>query len=374
MMSYLYKIPLELKDINDYLEEEQNFLRGFVKQLENSKNEGNPAKLEIVDEILTKLPNLIDIIFPMKEPVQQIQALQKIARILAKIFMKTKLKQLGVKNKWILLTNGYLGRFVDENYEVAILLYLVALVYQANAQKHVQTSPQYRYFFISAYSAIKGAILFMKKLKPEPESYAYPFYQMLLLRKIEIEAELTKAEAFIARKQGNFERAAKLFAGAASYRFSMMNFDLPETTDTRVKIFASTELGMACFYIAVGYSNNNQLNESHFYLLKAKHYFENAVKLSESNTELLEAANRRLDLVNPYINRVKKELGEDIKKVEEIPDPQPLMKHPEPEALFKPGEVEQEPEMICSNCFARIPWSEKCPECKEVIIHIEAHK
>jgi len=369
-MSYLYKVPLELKDINNYLEEEQNFLRGFVKQVEDIK-ESKTTNSEAINEILTKLPSLIDIIFPMKEPAKQIQALQKIARILANIFNKTKLKQLGIKNKWILLNNGYLGRFVDEDYEVAILLYLVAAVYQANALKYVQTSLHYRYFFISAYAAIKSSLLFIQRLKPKPESYAYPFYQMLQLRKLEIEAELTKAEAFIARKQGNFERAAKLFAGAASYRFSMMNFDLPEVSDTRVKIFASTELGMACFYVAVGYSNSNQLNESHYYLLKAKNYFENAAKLSEFNKELLEAANKRLDLVNPYIDRVIKELGDEKKSIEEIPDPQPLMKHPEPEALFKPGEESLEPTIVCSNCIARIPWNEKCVECKEVIIHIE---
>ncbi len=368
-MNSLYKVPLDLKDIAYFLEEEQNFMKGFLEQLELVDFDKLDKKyVDVIQVLLNEMSPEVDKIFPMKNPISQIQALLALAATFSKVFSKTKIEQLGVTSKWIQLANGYLGSFVKEEYEIAILLYLIALVYQANALKNVQTSNQYRYFYISALAAIKGAIEFMEKLAPAEEHYAYPFYQMLLLRKLEIEAEITKSEAFIARKQGDFDKAAKLFAGAAAYRFSMMNFDLPDGSDNRVKIYASSELGMACFYIAVGLSNKNEAEQSHHYLLKAKKYFENAAKLSENNTELLEAANKRLDLVNPYIDRIKDSVDKTIKNIDEIPDPQPLMTHPDPLALFFPDDKSQGAHMICSNCNKKISWTDICPECGEKII------
>jgi len=248
------------------------------------------------------------------------------------------------------------------------LLYLIAAIYQTRGNAHVQTSQQYRYYYISSLSALKGAIAFMEQLAPSEEHYAYPFYQLLLLRKLEIEAEITKAEAFIARKKGDFDKASKLFAGAASFRFSMMNYDLPNESDNRVKIYASTELGMACFYIAVGHSNLNESQQAYSYLLKAKSYFENAAKLSENNTELLEAANKRLDLVNPYIDRIQATIETGEIKLEEIADPQPLMVHPEPDPLFAPNDKTEGQFRICSNCIKKVIWADKCSECGENII------
>ncbi|HUT79880.1 MAG TPA: hypothetical protein VMZ29_01655 [Candidatus Bathyarchaeia archaeon] len=371
-MNILYKVPLDLKDIAYFLEEEQNFLKGFLKQLEEVNTEKIDKKsVEVIQLLLNEMSSEVDIIYPMKSPHIQIQALITLANTFSKVFSKTKLEQLGIASKWILLNNGYLGSFVKEDYEIAILLYLIALVYQANALKNVQTSIQYRYFYISALAAIKGAILFMEKLAPAEEHYAYPFYQMLLLRKLEVEAEITKSEAFIARKQGNFDKAAKLFAGAAAFRFSMMNFDLPVGSDNRVKIYASSELGMACFYIAVGLSNMSEAEQSHYYLLKAKKYFENAAKLSENNTELLEAANKRLDLVNPYIDRIKDLVEKPTRNIDEIPDPQPLMIHPDPDALFFPKDNSTGAHLICSNCIKKIPWTDTCPKCGEKIVPIE---
>jgi hypothetical protein len=248
---------------------------------------------------------------------------------------------------------------------------LISAVYQVRAFENVQTSPQYRYYHISALSAIKGAIEYMDKLSPNPELYTYPFYQMLQLRKLEIQAEITKAEAFIERKKGDFEKASKLFAGAASFRFSMMSFDLPENSDKRVKIYASTELGMACFYIAVGLSNKNENENAYLYLLKAKSYFDNAAKLSETNTELLEAANKRLDLVNPYIDRIKNSIETINAEIENIPDPQPIMVHPDPEPIISPSNLVDGIHRICSNCLKMVPWADKCQDCGKKIIPIE---
>ncbi|NHJ32049.1 MAG: hypothetical protein FK732_04230 [Asgard group archaeon] len=371
-MNILYKIPLEEKDVTQFLDEEKNFLIGFLRILEGIETTGLGKKnTEIITQLKENLLAEVDKIFPSKNPQNQIQALLALARILAKSFSKTKVVDLGIANRWVLLTDGYLGSFVEEDYEIAILLYLISAIYQTRATAHVQTSPQYRYYHISSLSALKGAILFMERLSPQEEHYAYAFYQLLLLRKLEIEAEVTKAEAFIARKKGDFNRASKLFAGAASFRFSMMNFDLPSESDNRVKIYASTELGMACFYIAVGHSNLNELQQAHSYLQKAKSYFENAAKLSEDNTELLEAANKRLDLVNPYIDRIQDSIEAKDVKIDEIADPQPLMSHPDPEALFTPSDKTEGQLRICSNCIKKVIWADVCSECGENIIPFE---
>ena len=372
-MSSLFKTPLEIKDVNNFLEEEKNFLRGLIETLNAIKLDQIAKKyIDLINELQMKLPLLIDKIFPLKDTQNQIQSLLSIAKIFAKTFSLAKLNDIGIKSKWILLKDGYLGSIVDENYEIAILLYLISAVYQTKAITNVQTSLEYRYYYISALSALKSALAFMEKYAPTQENYAFQFLQMLQLRKLEIEAEVTKAEAFIARKKGDFEVASKLFAGAASFRFSMMNFDLSMESENRLKIYASAELGMACFYIAVGLSNTNQLEQANYYLLKAKSYFENAAKLSENNTELLEAANRRLDLVNPYIDRIKGSIEKiNPKKVEEISDPQPIILHPDPEMLFSPGEKDDELYRICSNCFKKIPWINECPKCKEPVIPIE---
>ncbi|TFF88591.1 MAG: hypothetical protein EU548_08655 [Promethearchaeota archaeon] len=371
-MSELYKVPLEIKNITGYLEEEQNFLKGFIEQLKTDIDNQSSTNQKVIQDLLDELPSQIDKIYPLKEPASQIKALQHIAQKFSTIFSELKLKDLGIKNNWILLNDGYLGSFVHETYEISILSYLISAVYHASALKTVQTSLEYRYYFISALSAIKAAIIHMEKLNPNQDHYAYPFYQMLQLRKLEIEAEITKSEAFLARKKGDFEKASQYFAGAAAYRFSMMNFDLPDESDNRVKIFASTELGMACFYIAVGLSNKNESEKSQYYLLKAKSYFENAAKLSENNTELLEAANKRLELVNPYIERFKESIPKaSKKKIEETPDPQPLMAHPDPEPLMMPDEKLDGGIKICSSCIEKIPWDEKCPKCKELTIPLK---
>ncbi|MBK5113424.1 MAG: hypothetical protein KGD59_05735 [Candidatus Heimdallarchaeota archaeon] len=371
-MNILYKIPLEAKDITQFLEEEKNFLIGFLGLLEGLDITGLSKKnTDIITELKETFVSEVDKIFPAKNPQNQIQALLTLARIQSKSFSKAKIEDLGITNRWVLLTDGYLGSFVEGDYETAILLYLISAIYQTRGNAHVQTSPQYRYYHISSLSALKGAILFMENLAPEEEHYAYPFYQLLLLRKLEIEAEVTKAEAFIARKKGDFNKASKLFAGAASFRFSMMNYDLPSESDNRVKIYASTELGMACFYIAVGYSNLNESQQAYSYLLKAKSYFENAAKLSESNTELLEAANKRLDLVNPYIDRIQATIEPEEVKIDEIADPQPLMVHPDPEPLFAPNDKSEGQLRICSNCIKKIVWADICTECGENIIPFE---
>ncbi|NHJ87139.1 MAG: hypothetical protein FK734_16870 [Asgard group archaeon] len=372
-MTILFKVPLNSKDVSNYLEEEKSFLKGVIEKLYEINPENLKAKIvESINQLIEVLPNEVDKIYPAKSSKIQVQALLNIAKTLTKAFAKTKFNDLEIKSRWVELTDGYLGRFVEEDYEIAILLYIITAIYQTKALANVQTSSEYRYFYISALSAIKGAIAFMERLAPEQEHYAYQFYQMLLMRKLEIEAEVTKSEAFIARKQGDFERASKLFAGAASYRFGMMNFELPEESDIRVKIYASTELGMACFYIAVGLTNLNESEQAHFYLLKSKNYFENAAKLSENNTELLEAANKRLDLVNPYIDRIEGTYEKSKTKIEEVPDPQPIMLHPEPEALLSPNDKDFDNiERICSNCNERIPWEDKCSKCGENIIPLE---
>ncbi|HUU79583.1 MAG TPA: hypothetical protein VMX55_14650 [candidate division Zixibacteria bacterium] len=370
-MEALYKIPLEPKSISLFLEEEKDFLIGLLQLLgEINEGELNEKTKLALTQLKEKLPEFVERIFPPKDFTSQIIALQSIAQILSQTVGKTKFSKIGVRKKWISIGNGYLGRIVDEQYEIAILLYLVAAVYQTRALAKVQTSPQYRYYHISSLAALLSAIEYIEQLNPDlEEHYAKPFYQMLQLRKLEVAAEVTKSEAFLARKQGDFEKASKLFAGAASYRFSMMNFDLPEDSDNRVKIFASTELGMACFYVAVGLSNKSESEQAYYYLLKAKGYFENATKLSENNTELLEAANKRLDLVNPYIDRIKDTIEEKPVELEKIPDPQPLMVHIEPKPIMNPKD--EEIMRICSNCTSKIKWTDKCPECGEHIIPLE---
>ncbi len=372
-MKALYKIPFDPKMVSTYLEEEKDFLIGFLKLIEAiDETSANQKTLKIISELKTTLPEYVEQIFPSKNSSNQIKALQTISNIFATNFGKTKFEAVGLKTRWISLDNGYLGRVVEENYEIAILLYLVSAVYQSRAISNVQTSLQYRYYHISSLAALLSAIEFIEKLSPDQEDhYARPFYQMLLLRKLEIEAEITKSEAFLARKQGNFDKASKLFAGAASYKFAMMNFDLPEESDTRVKILASTELGMSCFYIAVGLSNQSESEKAYMYLLKARSYFENAAKLSENNTELLEAANKRLDLVNPYIDRIKDTIEEKEIEIDKIPDPQPLMIYPVPEPILTPTSKSTEILRICSQCNAKIPWADKCSECGEAIIPIE---
>ena len=371
-MNILYKIPLEAKDLTQFLEEEKNFLIGFLKLLEEVDTSGLSKKnTDIISQLKDILLAEVDKIFPSKNPQNQIQALLSLARNLAKSFSKAKIEDLGIANRWVLLTDGYLGSFVEKDYEIAILLYLISAIYQTRALAYVQTSPQYRYYHISSLSALKGAILFMESLAPQEEHYSFPFYNLLLLRKLEVEAEVTKSEAFIARKQGDFNRASKLFAGAASFRFSMMSYELPSESDNRVKIYASTELGMACFYIAVGHSNLNESQQAYSYLLKAKSYFENAAKLSEDNTELLEAANKRLELVNPYINRIQDTIETEDVTIEDIDDPQPLMIHPDPEPLFAPNDKTEGPLRICSNCVKKVIWADVCSECGETIIPFE---
>jgi len=372
-MKALYKIPFDQKIISTFLEEEKDFLIGFLKLIEEIDGTNvNKKANDIISELKATLPENVEKIFPSKNSTIQIKALQTIANIFAMTFGKTKFDAVGLKTRWISLDDGYLGRVVEENYEIAILLYLVSAVYQSKALANVQTSLQYRYYHISSLSALLGSIEFIEKISPEQDShYAKPFYQMLLLRKLEIEAEITKSEAFLARKQGDFDKASKLFAGAASYRFSMMNYELSEDSDTRVKILASTELGMSCFYLAVGFSNTGKSEEAYKYLLKARSYFENAAKLSEKNTELLEAANKRLDLVNPYIDRIKDTIDNEDIEIDLIPDPQPLMVYPVPEPILKPTSKSTELSRICSQCNAKIPWSDKCSECGEAIIPIE---
>ena len=372
-MKALYKIPFDQKIVNTFLEEEKDFLIGLLRLIEGiDETSVNKKATDVITTLKGTLPEYVEQIFPSKKPSSQIKSLQEIANIFASTFGKTKFETLGIKTRWIPLDNGYLGRVVEENYEIAILLYLVSAVYQSKAIENVQTSLQYRYYHISSLAALLGAIAFIEKITPDQEGhYAKPFYKMLLLRKLEIEAEITKSEAFLARKQGDFDKASKLFAGAASYRFSMMNFDLTEDSDTRVKILASTELGMSCFYIAVGFSNTGESEKAYKYLLKARSYFENAAKLSEINTELLDAANKRLDLVSPYIDRIKDTIEENDFEIEKIPDPQPLMVYPVPEPLLTPTSKVMELSRICSQCNAKIPWSDKCSKCGEVILPFE---
>ncbi|MHA1186815.1 MAG: hypothetical protein ACTSSK_08065 [Candidatus Heimdallarchaeota archaeon] len=371
-MDVLFKIPIEAKAISTFLEEEQNYLRGLLQFFdEENISTLRKADQEIVLSIKETLITELEQIYPLKDPQKQIIALTTIADKLAKSFKKTNWKKLNLFSKWVALTNGYMGRTVDEEYEIAILLYLISAIYQIRALETVQTSHQYRYYHISALSAIKGALDYMDKISPNQDSYGYPFYQMLQIRKLEIQAEITKAEAFIERKKGDFERASKLFAGAASFRFAMMSFELPESSDNRVKIYASTELGMACFYIAVGMSNKNELENAYLYLLKARSYFTNAAKLSENNTELLEAANKRLDLVNPYIDRIKDSIETIDPDIENIPDPQPIMLHPDPEPILSPSSLLDGIHQICSNCLKKVQWSEKCSECGKKIIPVE---
>jgi hypothetical protein len=370
-MNLLYKVPLEQKDLSRYLEEEQYFLKGLIELIKENDSELGKKQKQIVADFIELLPDKIEKIYPLKKPADQIQSLLFIANHFSKTFGKIKIKELTLKHNWISLIKGYLGKLVEEKYEIAILLYLVALIYQWRARAFVQTSVQYRYYHISALSAIKGAILFIEELKPKEEEYAYLFLQSLNLRKIEIEAEITKSEAFIARKKGDFEKAANLFAGVASYRFSMMNFELPTESDNQVKIFASTELGMACFYIAVGLSTKNDSENAYSYLLKARSYFENTVKLSENDTELLETANKRLDLVTPYIDKIKDSIKKANVDVEKIPDPQPIMHHIEAEPLLVPGTNAETIPIICSSCYAKIPWAEKCSKCGEKILPLE---
>ena len=371
-MEALYKIPLNPKSVSNYLEEEKYFLKGLLSMFSNLDQASlNKKSIDIITYFQENLPDAIERIFPNKDPANQIQSLQKIAKVLSQKLGKTKLMDLGINSPWMELDNGYLGKIVDTEYEIAILLYLVAAVYQTRALANVQTSPQYRYYHISSLSALLAALSFIEKLSPDQENhYANPFYQMLQLRKLEVEAEITKSEAFIARKQGDFDKASKLFAGAASFRFSMMNFDLPEESDNRVKIFASTELGMACFYIAVGLSNKGETDNAYAYLLKAKSYFENSAKLSENNTELLEAANKRLDLVNPYIDRIEDSIENPPEDIETIPDPQPIMVHPEPKPILALKDDSEAIFRICSNCHSKIEWNDKCSECNEAIIPI----
>lgn len=364
------KIPLEAKTINYYLEEEKDFLIGLVQLLETIEEDSlKEKKKEVINEFKEHLPGFIEKIFPSKNPNNQIYSLQKIARLFQKNFKELNLKDLGITSNWISLDKGFLGRIVEEDYEIAILLYLISAVYILRATTFVQTSPEYHYYHVSALAALYSALEFMEQLKSKVDNhYSIPFKKMLELRKLEVKAELTKAEAFKARKQGDFEGASKLFAGAASYRFSMMNFELDAETDNRMKILASTELGMACFYIAVGEQNKGNLTNAYLYLLKAKNYFENAAMLSEHNTELLEQANKRLDLVNPYIDRLKDSIEEIPSEAEQIPDPQPTMVHTEPEPLFTLKEQSEEAMLICSSCNEKISWSEKCSKCNKKII------
>ena len=370
-MKALYKIPLEQKLVSIFLEDEKDFLIGLLQLLEEINQEKmNEKTLMILKQLKEQLPEYVEKIFPSKNPENQVIALQTIAQTLSQTLGKNNLSKIGINKRWVSLGNGYLGRLVEESYEIAILLYLVSAVYQTRALAKVQTSDQYRYYHISALAALKSAIEFTENLDIDQDGhYAKPFYEMLQLRKLEVAAEITKSEAFLARKKGNFEKASQLFAGAASFRFSMMNYDLPEESDNRVKIFASTELGMACFYIAVGLSNKGESEKAYHYLLKAKSYFENATKLSENNTELLEAANKRLDLVNPYIDRIKDTIEETKVELEQIPDPQPLMIHFKPESILT--NKDEVIKRICSNCLAKINWTDKCPECNEKIIPLE---
>jgi hypothetical protein len=371
-MSSQIEVPLNITSVSKYLKEEQEFLKGFIGKLEQiDSGKLTEKRAELVKKLVEQLPLEIDKIFPMKTPEKQIQALLLIAKELDEVFSKNKLKQLGIQNKWIPLDDGYLGSFVDEKQEIAIILYLITLIYQTLALKFVQTSPEYRYYFISALSSLEGSIAFLEKLDPDEEHAAYPFYQTLLLRKLEIEAEITKTEAFIARKKGDFESASKYFAGAASYRFDMMNYNLSPDSDNQVKIYASTELGMACLYLSRWYENTNETEQSYYYVLKARSYFENAAKLSENNTDLLESANKRLELVNPYIERIKTSLENIEKTIETIPDPQPLTSQIEITPLFYPGDKEKGLLRTCSNCHKRIIWADKCSECNKKIIPFE---
>ncbi|MHA1505101.1 MAG: hypothetical protein ACTSPT_07930, partial [Candidatus Heimdallarchaeota archaeon] len=110
---------------------------------------------------------------------------------------------------------------------------------------------------------------------------------------------------------------------------------------------------------------------AYLYLLKARSYFTNAAKLSENNTELLEAANKRLDLVNPYIDRIKDSIETIDPDIENIPDPQPIMLHPDPEPILSPSSLLDGIHQICSNCLKKVQWSEKCSECGKKIIPVE---
>ena len=179
-MDILFKIPIEAKTISTFLEEEQNYLRGLL-QFFDEENVSSLRKTdqEIVLSIKETLITEIEQIYPLKDPQKQIIALTTIADKLAKSFKKTNWKKLNLFSKWIALTNGYMGRTVDEEYEIAILLYLISAIYQIRALETVQTSHQYRYYHISALSAIKGAIDYMDKISPNQDSYGYTFYQML---------------------------------------------------------------------------------------------------------------------------------------------------------------------------------------------------
>jgi hypothetical protein len=371
-MNNLCVIPFTGKLLNHYLEDEKYFLKGLFSRMKErlSQNEGkNPDKkiLELLEILLEKS----ELILPIKNTERQIRNLQEIAKELTVLFSKVKLSSLDMSDIWIPLVNGFLGKVVNEKNEIAIILYLISAIYQNLAQNYVQTSIEYRYYHVSAFSAIKGALNLVKNAKNNSQGFQEEFKEMLVFRELEIKAELVKSGAFLARKKGDFEQAAKLFAGAASFRFSMMNYDISDKTLNQLKFLASTELGMACFYLAVGLTNKDEQKQAELYLFKAKSYFKNTVKLSANDKDLLEAANKRLELVNPYIDRVKKDSEIDKKAFEKLQDPQPLLNHPNPPPLFTMDDRNKEISRICSNCFKKIPWEDKCSECGEELIPIK---
>ncbi|MEA2071331.1 MAG: hypothetical protein U9O98_08575 [Asgard group archaeon] len=368
-------IPLEKNELLMHLEKEQNFLRGLFTYLIESNNKSTNRDTQdqqaTLPENIVQAQSEIDKIYPLKAPAQQIKALQKLAIIFHHDYEELEISQIKKHIRWIELNDGYIGRIMERDFEIAILLFLVGNIYQNRALESVQTSPEYRYYHISALAAIKAAKAYLKQIILEEGSFQARFAEIIELKNLEIKAEITKSEAFLARKNGNFERAAKLFAGASSYRFTMMNYDLEESITNKLKIYASTELGMACFYLAVGLSNKKNHEKAYAYLLKAQNYFENTVKLSEGEKTLLEAANKRLELVKPYIERLSDENEDKDISLNKISDPQPLMVHPDPEAILLPTSKEMEIFRICSNCHQKISWAEKCPECKKVITPIK---
>ncbi|MBD3191732.1 MAG: hypothetical protein GF308_13880 [Candidatus Heimdallarchaeota archaeon] len=370
-MNILCKVPLTALDIYDYLAAEQQFLQSLVTSLKEKNNNSQSSIQESLSRLIEEVPLVLTQLAPTEAPENQIKALLELANHFIRTFASVKFNEVDLDD-WFLLAEGFLGKKVEEDYEIAILFYLAGIIYQWLAKDLPPTSNTYRFYTLNSLAALKSAKAFMDRLSLNEENYANLFKELLEVRLLEVEAEMVRSEAFKARQKGDFERASKLYAGVAANRFSMMNYDLPENSDNRVKIFASTELGMACFYIAVGLTNLNETEKAYLYLLKSKSYFENSVKLAKTEEELLKAAEKRLALVNSSIEKIKLKIKAFNKKdLETIADPQPLIDYPKPDPLLTPGDSPDQIFLICPECLTKSPWSDKCSECSGQLLPIE---
>lgn len=364
-VNILCKVPLTAPDIYDYLAAEQQFLQSLLNSLKEKNNNSQSSVNESLLSLMEEAPPLVKQLAPTEPPENQIKALLELANHLIRTFTSVKFKEMELED-WFLLAEGFLGKKVEEDYEIAILFYLVAIIYQWLAKDLAPTSRNYRYYTLNSLAALKSSKAFIDALSFNEGDYAALFKELLEVRLLEVEAEIVRSEAFQARQKGDFERASKLYAGVAANRFSMMNYDLPEDSDNRVKIFASTELGMACFYIAVGLTNLNKSEKAYLYLLKSKSYFENSVKLAKTEEELLKAAEKRLSLVNSSIGKIKSKIkGVNKDDLAKIADPQPLVDYPKPAPLVIPKDRPSQIFLICPDCLTKTPWKAKCSKCGE---------